>query len=89
VSNFSIKSVEPSKSRYIFLTQLASNTEFHRGEIIPFNIGLVVHMAVTMKSTIFCDVLSHKLIEVYRRFGGTHCLDFKSRRVSQVIKRRV
>jgi hypothetical protein len=52
-------SAEPSISRHVtaFLAQLASNM-VSRGEIKPFNMGLVVHRAVTMKNTIFWDVIS-------------------------------
>jgi hypothetical protein len=42
--------------------------------------------AVTMMSTVFWDVTSCRLLEVYRRFGLAYCLHLQVRRVSRASK---
>jgi hypothetical protein len=39
-----------------------------------------------LKSTIFWDMTSCSVVEVYKRFGGMHCLSLQSRTVIREIK---
>jgi hypothetical protein len=57
-----------------FLSPYRSNL----GRKVKQEVKCEIRTSVTMKNSVFWDVTSWRLVEVYRNFGGTYCLHLHS-----------
>jgi hypothetical protein len=51
------------------------------------NLEVKVRKAVTIKITVFCDIMSYSLVDTYQRFGGTDCDLLLSRTITFLSRR--